>query len=143
MQFDVTAAVPEVKNAKLESPKIDSPLYADTPVKITLRTHDRFGNAVLSGGLPVATRLQIVKQSAHDLTTLVPNNHTIEVEDNNDGTYAITVVLSIAATVKVVVNMDKNLPNSLGELPPLQFAFELPPEAGGEEGEGKPSQDAS
>jgi len=75
----------------------------------------------------VASRLQIVKNSPHDLTTLVPNNHTVEVVDNDDGTYSVSVsLINLAATVKAVVNMDKNLPANGGELPAIQLSFEMP-----------------
>ena len=110
MPFDVASAVPDVKSAKLSAPT-ESILYANIPYTIVLETFDRFGNAIPHGGLSVATRLQIVKNSANDLTTLVPNNHTYEVVDNEDGTYHISVsLIKLAATVKVFVNMDKNLP---------------------------------
>jgi len=62
------------------------------------------------------------------LTTLVPNNHSVEVVDNEDGTYAVSVsLINLAATVKAIVNMDKNLPANGGELPAIQLSFELPP----------------
>ena len=129
VNFNVIAAVPEVKSAKL-SPPTDVPLYSNIPYTIVLKTFDRFGNPIPHGGLSVATRLQIVKQGAHDLTTLVPNNHTVEIEDNEDGTYNVDVsLIKIAATVKVIVNMDKNIPASGGELPAIQLSFELPPDA--------------
>ena len=97
----------------------------NTPYVILLKTFDRFGNAIPHGGLAVASRLQIVKNSPHDLTTLVPNNHTVDVVDNDDGTYSVSVsLINLAATVKAVVNMDKNLPANGGELPPIQLSFE-------------------
>ena len=77
--------------------------------------------------MAVAARLQIVKSSANDLTTLVPNNHTVEVVDNEDGSYAVAVsLINLAATVKAIVNMDKNLPAQGGELPAIQLSFEMP-----------------
>jgi len=125
--FTVTAAVPEVKGAKLLAPT-ENPLFSNTAYTILLETYDRFGNAIPHGGLAVAARLNIVKNSAHDLTTLVPNNHTVDVVDNEDGTYNVSVSLvNLAATVKAVVNMDKNLPANGGELPAIQLTFELPP----------------
>jgi len=124
--YTVTPAFPEVKSAKLIEP-VESPLYANTPYVILLKTFDRFGNAIPHGGLAVASRLQIVKNSPHDLTTLVPNNHTVEVVDNDDGTYSVSVsLINLAATVKAVVNMDKNLPANGGELPAIQLSFEMP-----------------
>ena len=80
------------------------------------------------GGLPATCRLQLIKSGVHDLTTLMPNNHTVDVEDMQDGTYHVKVMLiKITATVKVIVNMDKNIPAGGGELPPVQLTF-LPPE---------------
>jgi hypothetical protein len=79
--------------------------------------------------------MQVVKNNAHDLTTLVSNNHSVEVSDNNDGTYNVSVqLIKIAATVKVIVNMDKNLPVNGGELPPVQLSILLPE---GQQPEGK------
>lgn len=71
-------------------------------------------------------RMQLMKNNAHDLTTLIPANHSIEIEDNDNGTYNIIVRLAISATVKVIVNMDKNIPASGGELPALQLVFAGP-----------------
>lgn len=125
--FEVQPAFPDVKAAKLFAP-IESPLYPNKAYTILLKTYDRFGNAIPNGGLAVAARLQIIKASAHDLTTLVPNNHSVEVVDNEDGTYAVSVsLINLAATVKAIVNMDKNLPANGGELPAIQLSFELPP----------------
>ena len=127
--FEVQPAFPDVKAAKLFAP-IESPLYPNKAYTILLKTYDRFGNAIPNGGLAVAARLQIIKASAHDLTTLVPNNHSVEVVDNEDGTYAVSVsLINLAATVKAIVNMDKNLPANGGELPAIQLSFELPPPA--------------
>ena len=68
-----------------------------------------------------------MKNSPHDLTTLVPTNHTVEVIDKNEGTYIVRVaLLNLAATVKAVVNMDKNLPANGGELPSMQLTFQMP-----------------
>jgi hypothetical protein len=57
------------------------------------------------------------------------------VVDNNDGTYNVSIqLIKIAATVKVIVNMDKNLPVNGGELPPVQLSMLLPE---GQQPEGK------
>ena len=83
-----------------------------------------------NGGLAVSTRLQLIKSGVHDLTTLMPNNNTVDIEDLSDGSYLVKVTLiKITATVKVFVNMDKNIPANGGELPPVQLTFEPPPEA--------------
>ena len=41
------------------------------------------------------------------------------------GTYKIAVELKIAATVKLIVSTDKNLPGNSGELPPVQMSFAI------------------
>ena len=46
-------------------------------------------------------RLQLVKQGIHDQTMLMPNNHTVNITDNNDGTYNVDITLiKIAANIK-------------------------------------------
>jgi len=132
--FSVVSAAPDVKMAKLTPPP-ENTLYANRPYTIVLKTFDRFNNPIPYGGLPVAARMQVVKNNAHDLTTLVSNNHSVEVSDNNDGTYNVSIqLIKIAATVKVIVNMDKNLPVNGGELPPVQLSILLPE---GQQPEGK------
>ena len=71
------------------------------PAIVVLATHDKFANALASGGLRVAGRLNLVKQSASDISILTPNNNTVTIEDRNDGTYAIKVALDMTAVVKV------------------------------------------
>jgi hypothetical protein len=123
VRFDVNAAVPEVKTAKLFPPTADK-FYSGVTYTTVLKTFDRFGNPILHGGLQVTGRCQLIKSGVHDLTTLMPSNHTVEIDDNGDGTYNVNVTLiKIAVTVKVIVNMDKNIPASGGELPPVQLTF--------------------
>ena len=155
LAFHVVVAVADVKNAKLEPPQ--PPLFVHNQYTILLRTFDRFGNPRPDGGLAVGARLQIVKSHANDLTTLVPNNHSVEIIDNENGTYSVNVTLKIIATIKVtyprspvaplrrrrassacapppasarlrsppqvVVNMDKNIPASGGDLAPIPLSF--------------------
>ena len=124
--FVVHESTAEVKMCTLAPPS-ESPLYSSSTYTILLKTFDRFGNAMSKGGLPVAHRLQLIKSGVHDLTTLMPNNNTVEVVDNNDGTYEVQVsLIKITATVKVIVNMDKNIPAAGGELPPIQLTFVRP-----------------
>jgi len=96
------------------------------PAIVVLATHDKFANALASGGLRVAGRLNLVKQSASDISILTPNNNTVTIEDRNDGTYAIKVALDMTAVVKLIVNMDKDLAGSGGELPAMQLSFVKP-----------------
>ena len=50
--------------------------------------------------------------------------------DNGDGTYNVSVsLIKIAATVRVVINMDKNIPAAGGELPYVQLTFQPSPSA--------------
>ena len=85
---------------------------------------DKFGNACKSGGLRVAGRLQLVKHVSDNTNTiLMPNNHSVTVDDQEDGTYLVRVATLLSATVKLIVNMDKDLPATTGELPPLTLTF--------------------
>ena len=95
----------------------------EKPSVITLATHDRFGNACNVGGLRVAGRLHLIKQNVGDNTILMPNNHSVTVDDLQNGTYAVKVAIMMPATVKLVVNMDKDLPGTSGELPSMQLNF--------------------
>lgn len=100
--------------------------YPQNPVEITLRTSDRFANSCTRGGLPVIGRLQLVKQIKKDpsesSTLLMPNNHSVTVEDLGTGVYIVKVYIKITAMVKLFVQMDKNL-GAAGELPPLTLSF--------------------
>jgi hypothetical protein len=123
VDFEVLAARAEPGNCKLVMPK-EPILFCNIPAVVTLQTYDKYGNPGHKGGLSTAARLQLVKQSLHDPTQLMPNNHTLETIDNGDGTYAVFVtVFKIAATLKLIVNMDKNLPAAGGELPAVTLNF--------------------
>ena len=74
-----------------------------------LKTFDKFGNACTFGGLLPQGRLTVVKQGVADNTLLMPNNHQVTVDDLGDGTYAARIQIKIPASVKLIVNMDKNL----------------------------------
>jgi hypothetical protein len=78
---------------------------------------------VLSSIPGSSSRLTLIKQSTNDITILSPSNHSVTVDDLNDGTYAVKVALAMAATVKLTVNMDKEMPGTTGELPPVQLTF--------------------
>lgn len=68
-------------------------------------------------------RLTLVKTGANDNTILMPSNHAVNVEDRGDGKYSVFVAVMFPATVKLIVNMDKDLPGTTGELPPVQLVF--------------------
>ena len=78
VHFTVQESTAEVKMCQL-TPPAEHPLYSSNTYTIVLKTFDRFGNPMSHGGLPVSTRLQLIKSGVHDLTTLMPNNHTVEV----------------------------------------------------------------
>lgn len=119
--FKVHESTADVKMCQLTAPP-EFPLYSSNTYTIVLKTFDRFNNPMSHGGLPVVGRLQLIKSGVHDLTTLMPNNNTVDVEDLGDGTYHIKVALiKITATVKVIVNMDKSTP--LARLPNLRGAL--------------------
>jgi len=123
IEFDVLPAHAEPGMCKLVMPT-EKVLYANTTATVLLETYDKFGNPSDSGGLATAARLQLQKQGVHDQTMLMPNNHTLETVDNGDGTYAVNITLiKIAATLKLIVNMDKNLPAAGGELPAVMLNF--------------------
>jgi hypothetical protein len=134
VHFYVEPAEAEVKQCKLIPPS-EPLLYSNKMATIVLKTYDRFGNPLTKGGLAGSARLQLVKSGVSDLTTLMPNNNSVEVVDQNNGEYNVNVTLiKITATVRVIINMDKNIPAGGGELAPVQLSFILseadaPPQA--------------
>ena len=64
-----------------------------------------------------------MKLSSSDNSILMPNNHSVTIEDRENGLYEVHVAVMISANVKLIVNMDKDLPGITGELPPLQLTF--------------------
>ena len=117
--LDVQPAPPEPHVCKLLQPPSTENLVADydAPTTLLITTFDKFGNACKHGGLTIGARIQLIKQSNSDMTVLMPNNHNVSVEDYNDGTYGVTIQIKINATVRLTVNLDKNLPANSGELP--------------------------
>ena len=135
--FDVLAAGAEPSNCRLVMPTTDV-LYSNVAHSILLETFDKFNNPLNFGGLATNVRLQLVKQSMHDQTMLMPNNHTINTVDNGDGTYCVEIMLiKIAANIKVIVNMDKNIPAAGGELPAVLLSI-VKEEAPADAGKGSP-----
>ena len=118
-----SAAIPQ--QSRLVAPESDEPLVADldTPATAHLVTGDKYGNPCVTGGLRVAGRLMLTKQGQSENTILMPNNHTVHIEDLENGSYAVHVSLAMPCTVRLIVNMDKDLPAQGGELPPLQMTF--------------------
>ena len=124
--FRVQPDKPDPQSCKLTGPlhvEPDEVLGVDRQYTCLLRTYDKYGNHCWVGGHKFGTRLQLIKQSVHDQTALVPQNHTLESEDLGDGTYHIHVTLNFPCSVKLFANLDKNLPASAGELPPLTLNF--------------------
>ena len=125
IQFAVEPSAPVPQHSKLVPPENAEALRADleAPSVVMLHTYDRYGNRCIVGGLRVAGRLAIVKQSQSDNTVLQPNNNSLNVVDNGDGTYSILVAVMMTSTVKLIVNMDKDMPGTTGEMPPVQLSF--------------------
>ena len=98
----------------------------ERPTSILLKTYDKHDNACVTGGLHPVGRLTLVKQGTADTTVLMPNNWAVTVDDNMDGTYHVNVAISISATVRLGVSMDKELPGNSSELTPLQLTFVKP-----------------
>jgi hypothetical protein len=123
--FEVHCSSPDPENTQLIPPENSDNLVADyeRPSVVILKTFDKFGNPCKTGGLVPTGRLSLIKQNAADQTLLMPNNHIVTVEDQHDGTYAISIAIKVTATVKLMINQDKNLPTGGGELPPLQLSF--------------------
>ena len=120
--FSVQPSKPDASASKLLQPE-DDKLYTGPAYKFVLCTFDKYENQCVRGGLQLSTRLQLIKQNSLDQTALVPSNHTCDWTDNSDGTYTIQISLAIKATVRLIVNMDKNLPPGAAELPPTSIQF--------------------
>lgn len=121
--FTVQPDKPDPTNCKMLSPEGVSNFYTGQMYTCRIKTFDRFNNECRTGGLTLSFRLQVIKQGVHDQTTLVPSNHSCEVVDEQNGEYAVNVSVAIPCVIKVIVNMDKNLPASGGELTPVQLQF--------------------
>ena len=128
--FHVKDATADPAQCFLTAPPHDEKVYASVGeyehAIVTLSTHDRFRNPCTRGGMPVIGRIQLVKQIKRDpnesSTLLMPNNHSVVVDDLGNGTYHVKVALKITAVVKVFVQIDKNL-GAAGELPPVTLSF--------------------
>jgi len=120
--FSVQPSKPDPGFCKILSPD-DTTFWTNRSYCFTLKTYDRFGNECKLGGLAISNRLALVKQNARDQTSLVPSNHKLSWDDNQDGTYAILVILNIPCTVRLIVNVDKNMQAGMGELPAVSLAF--------------------
>ena len=72
------------------------------------------------------------------------SNHSVTVEDLQDGTYAVRVAILMAATVRLTVNVDKNIAASGGELPPVTLNFVEPRDTAERDGtpSGQPGSDS-
>ena len=125
MRCVVTAGAPVPSACRLIEPAGGTnALVAEVehPATVRLVTHDRFGNACgrAASGLRVTGRLQLLKQAKQGHTDiLMASNHTVTVEDQRDGTYLVKVTCTLAATVRLIVSMDKES----GELKPLDLTF--------------------
>jgi len=140
LSFYVQPDRPEPTLCKLHPPP--DPLYPDLPHVFTLVTFDRFHNKCVTGGLILTNRLQIVKQNVHDQTALMPNNHSFVTVDQGDGTYHLILQTIMPCSLRLMVNLDKNLGNNSGELPGLMVQvvpdLERPDSGRGSDGSGSP-----
>ena len=140
LSFYVQPDRPEPTLCKLHPPP--DPLYPDLPHVFTLVTFDRFHNKCVTGGLILTNRLQIVKQNVHDQTALMPNNHSFVTVDQGDGTYHLILQTTMPCSLRLMVNLDKNLGNNSGELPGLMVQvvpdLERPDSGRGSDGSGSP-----
>ena len=94
------------------------------PATVMLRTRDKHGNECKGGGLRIQGKLVLIKNGDEGANTiLMPSNHSINIEDRGDGKYLMHVTVNFSSTVKLIVNMDKDLPGTSGELPPIQLVF--------------------
>lgn len=112
--FAVLPDKPDPERCRLFAPT-EEVMLLDKPYASLLRTYDKYGNACITGGHKFGTRLQLVKQSVHDQTALVPQNHTIDVADNQDGTYHILVTLNFSCAVKLCVCRPQHAPRCLAD----------------------------
>ena len=95
-----------------------------SPATVMLRTRDKHGNECKGGGLRIQGKLVLIKNGDEGANTiLMPSNHSINIEDRGDGKYLMHVTVNFSSTVKLIVNMDKDLPGTSGELPPIQLVF--------------------
>lgn len=140
LSFYVQPDRPEPTLCKLHPPP--DPLYPDLPHVFTLVTFDRFHNKCVTGGLVLTNRLQIIKQNVHDQTALMPNNHSFVTVDQGDGTYQLILQTTMPCSLRLMVNIDKNLGNNSGELPGLMVQVvpevERPDSGRGSDGSGSP-----
>ena len=140
LSFYVQPDRPEPTLCKLHPPP--DPLYPDLPHVFTLVTFDRFHNKCVTGGLILTNRLQIIKQNVHDQTALMPNNHSFVTVDQGDGTYHLILQTTMPCSLRLMVNLDKNLGNNSGELPGLMVQvvpdLERPDSGRGSDGSGSP-----
>ena len=118
-------------------PPTEAPLLSETSYLVTLQMVDAFGNKCSRGGDVVAAKLGYIKQGVADSTNLTSDNHSIAVEDMNDGTYALMLSLNLGRSEKapfpsgatVEVNLDrdsKERPTGI-QMPPLPLWFQRNP----------------
>lgn len=113
VSFTVAPAAPSSSKCKLMRavPPEDSPLIEKSPIAIIATLFDRYGNQLDHGGVRVDAKASGVGVSG------------AKVEDNKDGTYAITLVAGPPGEIKVTVRIDGN------DLPPYLLSVQKNPEA--------------
>ena len=119
MSFRVHPDKADPPNCKLSAPSGGNIHAHEQGRFLVLKTYDRFNNEVDVGGLVPTCRLMLIKQGVHDQTNLMPNNHKVEVEDLDNGTYHINVWFAMPCVCKLICNLDKNMPTNIAELAPI------------------------
>lgn len=107
--FDVIPAAPVASKCKLFAPE-QSPIV-HSQCDITLETVDRYGNRLDVGGAPIVAR--VVGQGVS----------TVEVHDQQDGTYVLSFTGAVAGECRLVVRLENT------EMKPLTVAFVAADEA--------------
>ena len=121
VKFECIANLPEISKCLYVLPTDpDCPttsLFSQRKYSIFVTCKDRCGNKLDHGGAVVTGRLQ----SAN----LPPQQDAVlEVEDKDDGTYEIFILLKAAAELKVIVSIDKDRQgDGGGEFAPIPLSF--------------------
>ena len=156
MSFEVSADYHDTNMCYLIPPEEETLLTEETYVVI-LQMRDKYSNKCSRGGDVVSAKLGYIKQGVADSTQMTSDNHTINVEDRADGTYAISINLMLGKSEKAPfpsgVNVEVNLDRDSKERPtginlePLSLWFQRNPAtqaaSGGLKGAGKLVQSAN
>lgn len=126
VSFNVVSGGPSSSKCKVTRavPPEAEPILEKQPIAITVTLYDKYGNQVEHGGVRVDAKASGIGVSSS------------KTEDNNDGTYTISLTAGPPGEIKVAVRIDGN------DLPPYVLTVQKNPnkeDAGG----GATEQDAS